>query len=81
MEEHYLDTVGVGSSILPVPTSMPAARLVDFRSTPARHAGKTWSLASSEDLRAPQLEPPPSMKILCMLDLIVPMHGISLVKK
>ena len=81
MEEHYLDTVGVGSSILPVPTSMPAARLVDFRSTPARHSGKIWRLTSSAELGLQQLEPPPSMKILCMLDPIVPMHGISLVKK
>jgi hypothetical protein len=35
VEEHHLDTVGVGSSILPVPTALPAGVIFSFSSMPA----------------------------------------------
>jgi hypothetical protein len=40
VEEHHLDTVGVGSSILPVPTALPAGPI------PARAAFQNGGIAA-----------------------------------
>lgn len=72
VEEHYLDTVGVGSSILPVPTSLSAGSRASLR------ARRNLEARLQANLGAMLVHPLPNPY---MLDLNMPMHGIPLSKK